>query len=359
MATHTYESIIKDLKNKVYHPVYFLHGDEPFFIDKLAEYIETHVLTDMEKEFNQTILYGRDIDPVTIFSNAKRYPMMSNYQVVIIREAQDVRNLFKKKSGEDGDDSSDDDDIDPFLQYLQHPQKSTVLVFCYKYKKLDKRTRTGKFLEKSAVVLESKKLYDDKIPGWVTAYVKSKGFKISDQAADLLAEYLGADLSKVSNELDKLMIGLKSGAEINAAAIESNIGISKDFNVFELQKAISKKDFHKVNMIINYFGSNPKSNPFVLTLSTLNGYFNKIISYHVFKGKPGVNLASAMGVNPYFIRDYDTAARSFSLNDAVYAISLLHEYDLRSKGVNNLSTTENELLKELVYKIMHPGVVTA
>ncbi len=359
MATYTFESIIKELKNKVYHPVYFLHGEEPYFIDQLSEYIETHVLTDMEKEFNQSIFYGRDIDPVSIFSSAKRYPMMSNYQVVIIREAQDVRNLFRRKSGsEDGDSSAEDnDDLDPFYQYLQHPQKSTILVFCYKYKKLDKRTRTGKFLEKTAVVLESKKLYDDKIPAWINGYVKNKGFKIDDRASGLLAEYLGADLSKVSNELDKLMIGLKPGAEINSVAIESNIGISKEFNVFELQNAISKKDFQKVNRIINYFGSNPKSNPFVLTLSTLNGYFNKIISYHVFRGKPGVNMASAMGINPYFMKDYELAARNYSLNDAVNAVSLLHEYDLRSKGVNNLSTTENELLKELVYKIMHPGIV--
>lgn len=359
MATYTFESIIKDLKNKVYHPVYFFHGDEPYFIDQLSEYIESHVLTDMEKEFNQSILYGRDIDPVSIFSSAKRYPMMSNYQVVIIREAQDVRNLFKKKSGadEEGAGSSDDgDDQDPFFQYLQHPQKSTILVFCYKYKKLDKRTKAGKLLEKSAVVFESKKLYDDKVPAWINSYVKNKGYKIGDQASGLLAEYLGADLSKVSNELDKLMIGLKPGSEINAASIESNIGISKDFNVFELQNAISKKDFQKVNRIINYFGSNPKNNPFVLTLSTLNGYFNKIISYHVFKGKPGVNLASAIGINPFFMRDLDMAARSFSLSDAMYAISLLHEYDLRSKGVNNLSTTENELLKELIYKLMHPRV---
>lgn len=354
MAAYTFESIVKDIKNKVYHPVYFLHGDEPYFIDQLSGYIETQVLTDMEKEFNQSVLYGRDIDPVTIFSHAKRYPMMSNYQVVVIREAQDVRNLFKKKGDNDDDDN---DDIDPFYQYLMHPQKSTILVFCYKYKKADKRTRTGKLLDKTAVVFESKKLWDDKIPAWINSYVKNKGFKIADKASNLLAEYLGADLSKVSNELDKLMIGLKDGEEINAKSIERNIGISKDFNVFELQNAISKKDFQQVNRIINYFGSNPKNNPFVLTLSTLNGYFNKIISYHVYKGKPGVNLASAIGVNPYFMKDYDQAARSFPMPYAINAIALLHEYDLRLKGVNNLSTSENELLKELVYKLMHQDTV--
>ncbi len=355
MAAYTFESIIKNLKNKVYHPVYFLHGEEPYFIDQLSAYIESHVLTDMEKEFNQSVLYGRDIDPVTIFSYAKRYPMMSNYQVVVIREAQDVHNLFKSKSGDDEDEN---DDNNPFYQYLLKPQKSTILVFCYKYKKADKRTRTGKLLDKTAVVFESKKFYDDKVPPWINSYVKNKGFTIGDKASNLLAEYLGTDLSKVSNELDKLMIGLKDGAEINASSIERNIGISKDFNVFELQNAISKKDFQQVNRIINYFGSNPKNNPLVLTLSTLNGYFNKIISYHVYKGKPGVNLATALGINPYFMKDYDLAARSFPLSKAMNAISLLHEYDLRSKGVNNLSASENELLKELVYKLMHQDSIT-
>src|SRR5688572_1995286 len=168
MAVPSYESILKELRNKVYHPVYFFHGDEPYFIDQLAALIESQVLTEMEKEFNQTVLYGRDVDPVTIFSHAKRYPMMSNYQVIIIREAQDIRNLFRRKANDD----EPDDDVDPFYNYLLHPQKSTILVFCYKYKKLDKRTRTGKLLDKKAVVFESKKLYDDKIPPWINGYVK-------------------------------------------------------------------------------------------------------------------------------------------------------------------------------------------
>src|SRR5688572_30389974 len=213
MAAYTFEAILKELRNKIYHPVYFLHGEEPFFIDQIAEYIESHILSDMEKEFNQSIFYGRDIDPVSIFSNAKRYPMMSNYQLVIIREAQDIRNLFRKKQSEDGQDetgaANDNDDADPFYQYLQHPQKSTILVFCYKYKKLDKRTKTGKLLEKSGVVYESKKLYDNQISPWIISYVKNKGFLIGDKAANLLSEYLGTDLAKVSNELDKLMISLQ------------------------------------------------------------------------------------------------------------------------------------------------------
>lgn len=358
MAAQTFEAILKELKNKVYHPIYFLHGEEPYYIDQLSEYIETQVLSDMEKEFNQTILYGRDVDLVTIIGNAKRYPMMANYQVVIIREAQDVKDLFKKKKSDDDDDDGDDDK-DLLLNYLKNPQKSTLLVFCYKYKKLDKRTKASKFLEKAGVVFESKKLYDNQIPAWVSTYVKSKGYKVKEDAANLLSEYLGTDLSKVSNELDKLMINIPKGAEIDSVLIEKNIGISKDFNVFELQNAISKRDYLKVNRIINYFGANQKNNPMVLTISTLNAFFNKVIAYHIFKGKPGVNLAGALGVNPYFMKDYDIAARNFPLSAAIQVISLLHEYDLRSKGVNNLNTSENDLLKELVYKIMHPQAVLA
>lgn len=361
MAAQTYEQIIKDLKNKVYHPVYFLFGDEPYYIDLIAEYIESNVLTDMEKEFNQTILYGRDVDMVTVTGNAKRYPMMSNYQVVIVREAQDIKDLFRKKKG--SDDDSDDggvedagDDKDPLVQYLQHPLKSTILVFCYKYKKPDKRTKAGKLLEKTGVFFESKKIYENKIPAWVMAYVKSKGYQIQEDAAALLGDYLGTDLSKVSNELDKLMINIPKGTAINSDQIEKNIGISKDYNVFELQQAMARRDFLKISRIINYFGANPKSNPMVITLSTLATYFNKIITFHAFKGKPGVDMASELGVMFFFVKDYEAAARTFSFDAAVRAIHLLHEYDLKSKGVNSGDTSENDLLKELIFKIMHPGV---
>ncbi|HMT28382.1 MAG TPA: DNA polymerase III subunit delta, partial [Bacteroidia bacterium] len=199
MAAQTFDAILKDLKNKVYSPVYFLHGEESYYIDQLSEFIENHVLSDMEKEFNQSVLYGRDVDLNTILSNAKRYPMMSNYQVVIIREAQDVKDLFKKKKSSDDDTDEaedDDDDKDQFLNYLKKPQKSTLLVFCYKYKKLDKRTKASKMLDKAGVVFESKKLYDNQIPAWVSGYVKNRGYKIKEDAAQLLAEYLGTDLSK-------------------------------------------------------------------------------------------------------------------------------------------------------------------
>ncbi len=368
MAAQTFDAIVKSLNAKAYQPVYFLHGEEPYYIDQIASMIEDKVLSQDEKEFNQTILYGRDVNISGVISYARQYPMMSNFQVVIVREAQDIKDMFPQKNKqagesagtEDEDEANDSvDEQDVFLSYLKNPQKSTVLVFCYKYKKVDKRTRLGKQLESATVYFESKRVYDDKIHIWIQAYVKSKGYSIPDSAATLLGDYLGTELSKVSNELDKLMINVPAGTMLNTEMIEKSIGISKDFNVFELQKALVKKDFLKINRIVNYFGANPKSNPMVLTLSTLHAFFTKIITYHVYKGKPGVNMSSVLGINSFFLRDYEQAARTFSVKSAIRAIEILHEYDLRSKGVNNLSADEHELLQEMIFRMMHHEPVTA
>lgn len=357
MPTLTYDIILKDLKNKVYHPVYFLTGEETYYIDEITTYIENHVLSETEKEFNQTILYGREVDTKTIISTARRYPMMANYQVVIVREAQEVKDLFpRKRSEEEESENTKSDDKDLLCDYLSAPLSSTILVLCYKYKKPDKRTRAGKLLEKAGAYFESKKLYDNQVPAWVESYVKSKGCRIDSRASTMLAEYLGTDLSKISNELDKLMINVSSGSAIDADLIERNIGISKEYNVFELQNALVRRDPVRVNRIINYFGANQKNNPLVVTLSTLHTFFTKIISYHVYKGKQGVNVAAALGVHPFFLKDYESAARTFSIANARRAIGLLHEYDLRSKGVNNLSTGDHELLREMIFLVMHPGV---
>jgi len=360
MAAHTFETISKDLKNKVYHPVYFLCGEEPYYIDELAETIEKEVLTANEKEFNQTIFYGRDADLQNILSAARRFPMMANYQVVIVREAQDLKNLFKRKkeSEEDAEEEGDKED-NLFASYLSNPQKSTILVFCYKYKTVDRRTKIGKQLEKSTVFFESKKLYPDKIPAWIVNYLKTKKYKIQEQPANLLAEYLGVNLSKLVNEIDKLLIGLPEGSEVNSQLIEKNIGISKDYNVFELQTAMAQRDFLKINRIINYFEANPKSNPLPMILPTLSSFFNKLILLHILKKKPGVNISEEAGINFFFLKDYQLATRTFSMDAAIKAIYAIHEYDLRSKGIGNYNAGEGELLREMIFKIMHPEVVTA
>lgn len=340
----TYEQIIKDLKNKVYHPIYFLQGDEPYYVDKISDFIEAHVLSDNEKEFNQTILYGKDVDILTLLSHAKRYPMMSNYQVVMVKEAQDVKDLIPK-AGKDQKDF--------FLEYIQHPLASTILVLCYKYKTLDKRTKLAKAFDKNCVLFDSKKLYDNKIPDWINEYVLSKGFRINPKASILLAEYLGVDLTKITNEIDKLFLNLKPGDEITSEHVEENIGISKEFNIFELHTALGRKNILKANRIVNYFAANPKNNPMVLTIPLLYSYFMKIMTYHSLNDRSKNNVASELGVNPYFVGDYESAAKSYSQQQTVQIISYLREYDLKSKGVNNGSTDEGSLLKELVYKILH------
>jgi DNA polymerase-3 subunit delta len=339
----TAPEILKDLKNRKYKPLYLLHGEEPYFIDMLGNFVEHSLLSDAEKGFNQTVLYGKDTDMMTVLNAAKRYPMMADYQVVLVKEAQDMKW---------GKDDGDGKTIDPLLSYLEWPLPSTILVFCYKYGKFDKRKKTYKAIDKNGVVFESATLYDNKVPGWIEDFVKEKGYRINAQAAALLGEYLGNDLSKVANELEKLMLNVSSGQEITSKEIQGNIGISKEYNVFELQTALARKDAVKVNRIINYFEANPKSNPMVVVLGTLNNYFSKVLKYHYATDKSPNAVARDLGVSPFFVKDYETAARSFNYGKTMQVISLLREYDLKSKGVD--SNAENgELMKELMFKILH------
>ena len=339
---NSFDQIIKDLKNKVYSPVYFLQGEESYYIDKISDYIESHVLSESEKEFNQTIVYGKDVDVLTLISIAKLYPMMSNYQVVMVKEAQDIRNLISKG------------DKDPLIEYIQQPLASTILVLCYKYDELDKRTRFAKAVSKHALLFTSSKVYDNKIPEWVNQYVLSQAYRINPKAAALIGEYLGNDLSKISNELDKLMLNLKKGDEINVLHIEEFIGISKDYNIFELQAAIGKKNVLKANRIANYFAANRKNNPIVVTIPQLYSYFSKVLSYHALQREhaDSKTIASELGVNPYFVKDYETAAKAYPAHQVIKIVGYLREYDLKSKGVDS-SADEGELLKELVFKILH------
>jgi DNA polymerase-3 subunit delta len=331
-----YQNILKDLKNKVYHPVYFLTGEEPYYIDLIADYIEKHVLDESEKDFNQTILYGKETDINTIISEAKRYPMMANHNVVIIKEAQ---HLIRE--------------IDKLESYLDNPTPTTLLVFCYKYKKIDGRKAIGKKLKKKTVYLDSKKLYDNQIPDWIGSQLKAKNYTIEPHAALLIAEFLGTELSKIANELNKLIINLPEGSNITPEIVEQNIGISKDYNNFELNKAIGSKNVLKANQIINHFSKNEKEHPLVVTLGVLYGFFSNVLKLHYTKDKSKNNIASVLRVHPFFVQDYETAARNYSIRKAVKIIEYLRDYDLKSKGVNAASTTNGELLKELLFKILH------
>lgn len=352
--------ILTDLKRKIFKPVYFLSGEEAYYIDLISDYIEKYVLDESEQEFNQTILYGKDVDLNSIISAAKRFPMMSDYQVVIVKEAQNLKELGKSAGG------SDDEVAEPtvlkkgsttssnaLVSYFQHPQASTILVFCYKYKKLDKRSSTYKSLQKNHVFLETKKLNDNQLPEWITTTVQDQKFKIGPKAAFLLAEFLGNDLSKITNEIEKLVINLKEGEEITTDLIQDNIGISKEFNVFELQDALGKKDVLKANRIINYFSANEKEHPSVMTLSVLYGYFAKILIYHFAPDKSKLAVAQTLGVNPYFVDGYAKAAQNYNTGKLKDVFKYLKEYDLKIKGVNNGATEKGELMRELIFRILH------
>jgi len=348
-----FKEIMLDLKRKIYKPVYFLHGEEAYFIDEISNYIEQNVLDETEKGFNQTILYGRDTDLSSVVGLAKGFPMMGERQVVIVKEAQTLKD-FAKVSSEDGESTKSkksSSDKNPLAAYLDNPQPATILVFCYKYKKLDARSSLSKAIAKQAVLFESKKLYDNKIADWITSYLKDKKYAINPQAAALLAEYLGNDLSKIVNEMGKLFISLPEGSEITIDHIQENIGLSKDFNVFELQDALGKKDVMKANRIVHYFAANPKDNPLVMTNASLYNYFQKILLYHFVPDKS--KAASALGVNPFFMQGYQTAARNYNTAKLKNVFTYLRECDLRSKGVDNVSTEDGELLKEMVFKILH------
>lgn len=338
--------LIKDLKNRKFKPVYLLHGEESFYIDQISDYIEENVLSPAEKGFNQSIFYGKDSDLISILNAAKRYPMMSDYQVVLVKEAQDL------KWGKDADD--DKKSGDPLLNYFENPLPSTILVFCFRNGKFDKRRKTYKAIEKKGVVFESASIHENKVPGWIEGFVREKGYSIQIQASALMAEYLGNDLSKVANELEKLMLNVKAGQEISVNDIQNNIGISKEYNVFELQNAIARKDAFKVNQIINYFADNPKNNPIQLLLGALNSYFTKVLKYHYAGDKSPQGLASALGIAPFFVREYEVAARNYSKEKVFRVISYLRECDLKTKGVDASGNTEQgELMKELMFKIIH------
>jgi len=331
---NTINQLITDIKGSKIAPIYFLMGEEAYYIDIISDYIESHVLAEEEKGFNQMVLYGKDVSVQDIVSNAKRYPMMAERQVIIVKEAQ---NLIKT--------------IEQLVDYAKNPQPTTVLVFNYKYKTLDKRKALYKTLSKSAVVFESKKIYEDKIPSWIQNFLRAKQLTITPKASSMLTEFLGNDLSKIANELTKLELVVGTHKEVTPEIIEENIGISKDFNNFELQKALGHLDHKKAYQIVNYFAQNSKQHPFVLTISILYMYFSKLMKLHTVRDKNTGTLARALGVNPYFVNEYITASRNFPMKRISGVLETLRIYDTKSKGVGaNLSP--RDLYNELIYNIL-------
>ncbi|MBN1985493.1 MAG: DNA polymerase III subunit delta [Prolixibacteraceae bacterium] len=331
-----FDAILQNLKNKTYHPVYLLQGEEPYFIDIISNYIEKNVLTEAERGFNQTIFYGKDSDPVTIAESAMRFPMMASQQVIIVKEAQSLNK------------------IETLAWYAEKPLSSTILVLNYKYKNLDSRTKLAKAIKKNGVVFTSKKIYENKIPNWIESYLKTKNYSITPQAAQILTAYLGNDLSKVANELEKLIIAVKDTQKITPEHIEKNIGLSKEFNIFELQNALGEKNIFKANQIIYYFGANPGTNPIQKTISNLYFYFAKLFTYHFLKDKSERNVSAELRVHPFIAKSYIEAAKRYSPTKLYEIMGILREYDMKSKGFEVSPMVDMaDLQKEMIYKILH------
>ncbi len=328
--------ITKDIKAGNLKPIYFLMGEEPYYIDKLTEFIEENVLQEHERDFNQTILYGRDVTIEDIIGSAKRFPMMADRQVIIVREAQELSRT-----------------IDKLEAYAENPQPTTVLVFAYKYKTLDKRKKITKLLDKVGVVYESKKLYENQVGDWIKRVLAAQGYGIEPKAAAILVEFLGTDLSKINNELEKLKIILPKGHILTPSDIEENIGFSKDFNNFELRKAIGEKNQIKAYLIIDYFSQNPKDNPLVVTTGLVFGFFSQLLQYHGLKDKSQMNAAKVLKVNPFFVKDFEVAFRNYPMKKVSTIVSALRTLDLKSKGVGAASTSQHDLLKELLITIFN------
>ena len=337
------DAVLKQLAQRTFQPVYFLQGDEPYYVDRVADALEKSVLPEPDRAFNQLVLYGKDVDVATILGQAKRFPMMAERTVVIVKEAQNIADLEQEKAW-------------PFLEaYLKNPLLTTVLVFCYKHKTLDSRKKLGKLLAEKAVLMTSKKLYDNQVPQWLTGYVRSRGQQISNQATALLTEYIGTDLSRLTNEIDKLLLNVKPSQTIDEDLVQRLVGISKDYNIFEMQRALAQRDVLKANRILNHFAANPKANPLIPNLTLLFSFFTKLLVLHQAGPNPSDGEYKKLGImNSFAQRDYQLAQRAYPPARTLDIIHLLRRADAQSKGIESGSMDEEEILRELVWRILHP-----
>lgn len=333
----TCDDILRELRAKQYRPVYYLMGEEAYYIDLISDYIMDNVLTDTEKEFNLSVVYGADVDIATVINAAKRYPMMSEYQVVIVKEAQSIRN------------------IDELSYYLQKPLRSTILVMCHKHGALDRRKKLAAEIEKVGILFESKKLKETQLPAFITSYMKRKGVDLEPKATSMLADFVGTNLSRLTGELEKLIITLPKGqTRVTPEQIERNIGISKDYNNFELRSALIERNVLKANQIINYFEKNPKTNPLQMTLSLLFSFYSNLMLAYYAPEKSEQGIASFLGLkSPWQAKEYQTAMKRYSGVKTMQIIGEIRYTDAKSKGIGNPSLTDSELLRELVFKILH------
>lgn len=331
--------ILKNIKNKEVLPIYFFHGEEAYFIDVAVKALEHNFLEEDEKAFNQTVTYGKDTSYQEVLSLARQFPMMGDKQVIIVKEAQDLR--FNEEENR------------ILESYVENPVPSTVLVFAHKHKKLDSRKKAAKALDKAKALFLSESVKESNLPKWISDECAKFKINTAPNISHLLAEYLGNDLSRIVNELNKLKIILKEGEILDGTIVENHIGISKEYNIFELQKALGTKNANTAFKIAHFMGKNPKNNPFVMMLASLYNYFSNVIIYQTMAGQSPQTIASQMGVNPYFIKDYAESARLYPLKHATRVISILREFDMKGKGLGAVNMGEAELIRELVYKIIN------
>ncbi|MCU0450003.1 MAG: DNA polymerase III subunit delta [Bernardetiaceae bacterium] len=335
------DAVLKDLKAKKFAPVYFLQGDEPYYIDKISQWVEDHALAPAERGFNQTVIYGKETSLSGVLNAARQFPAMSQWRVVIVKEAQEMADWNQERAKE------------LLIKYLEHPVPSTLLLFAYKYKKLDARTTLAKTLAKNAVVVETKKLYDNQLPGWIKELFTELGHPINDKAVAMLAEAIGNDLSRLANEAEKLLVNFpEPGKPITEDAVATYVGISKEYNTFELQSALAKKDVLKANRIATYFAANPKNNPVIPVIALLFGYFSKLLLIHASADRSKAAVAQLLGINPFFADEYLLAARNYPLGQVVRVIGHLRQADLQAKGIDG-DLGDGEILRELVFKVLH------
>lgn len=330
-----FKSLQKHIKSKEFKPVYLLHGEEPYYIDVLSKLFQEYVLEEHERDFNETIVYGKEADVFAIMAESKGFPLMAERRLVLVREAQELKN------------------IDELESYIENPNPSTVLVLAHKYKKVDARKKFGKLIPKVGVVFTSDKVRDYQLVDWITSYLSTTEYKITSKAAILLADSLGNDLSRIKNELDKLSLLLEKGTTINEVHIEENIGISKDYNMFELNNAVSTQDYLKAMKIVNYFEHNPKSGLLVPIIGGLYNLFSQLMKIHFLDDKSQNGVASALKVHPFVAGELVKATRLYNPKMLAANVSLLYEYDLKSKGIGNSSFSDSELLSEMIFRLMH------
>lgn len=337
MAKYTYESIMSELRNGIYHPVYYLMGEEGYFTDRITDYIIENSLTEVERDFNLTVFYGLETDINTVINTAKRFPMMAERQVVVVKEAQALK------------------DLDPLVFYLQNPQPTTVLVFAHKNGSIDKRKKVATELDRKGVVLDTKKYKDDHLPSFITSYLNEKGLKADPKSVLMLRESIGADLARIAGEIDKLSISIPRGTSaITPELVEEHIGISKEYNNFELQNAIINKDIYKANKIINYFAQNPKKNPIQMTLALLFSFFSNLMMCYYAPERTERGIMEFLGLkNSWGVSDYMKAMRNYRAMHVLEILHLIRLADAQSKGAEGVQMPDGEIMRELLYKILH------